>query len=190
MSRKVFLPLLLALLGLAQGCAYLNNRANDAKDMIDVGFTFSEKPQFALYASGPFVQVGTAGYGQVDGHFFGLGGGKFCLWAPHYEHSYGLLVWGREWISFSHSEAEIAAMTEEKAAAATSDMQVGIVGMPLGLAGVGAPPPGLKYIGSCPHYIHLGWIGVVGGPRYLQMLDFILGWTTLDICCDDDQPRE
>ena len=159
MTRIIFLPLLLTLLCLTQGCAYLQNRANDAKDMIDIGVTYSKKPQFAFYASGPFIQVGTIGYGNVDGHFAGLGGGKFSAQAPHYEKSYGLLVWGNEWLSYYHTGAEIAAMPEDEAKEASKEMQVGIVGMPLGLAGVGAPPPNLEYIGSCPplHPPGLGW---------------------------------
>src|SRR5690349_2508330 len=94
MGKLRNLLLLFMLTGLLQGCTYLQQRANDAKDIIDLGVTFSSKPQFAFYASGPFIQVGAAGYGHVDGHFFGLGESKFSLWGPHYEESYGLLLWG------------------------------------------------------------------------------------------------
>jgi hypothetical protein len=43
---------------------------------------------------------------------------------------------------------------------------------------------------SCPHYLHLGWVGVVATPRYLQMLDFVAGWTTLDVGGDDNRREE
>lgn len=183
---RIIILLLLATLNLT-GCTYMTNRYNDFKDVMDVGVTFSSKPQFSAYASGPFVQVGTLGWGHVDGHFFGMGEGRLALWAPHYEDSWGLFVVGQEYVSFYHTEAELMAMPEKERNEAANYMQVGIVGMPMGLAGYGPPPPTLKYFGSCPHYLHLGWIGIVGGPRWLQMGDFILGWTTLDICGDDNR---
>lgn len=178
------------------GCTYFTNRYNDLKDIGDFGVTFSSKPQLAVYASGPFVQVGALGYGHVDGHFFGMGEGRVAAWAPHYEESYGLAVWGNEWLSYFHTEDEIKAMPKAEGNKAANAMQVGIVGMALGLPALqgqplappfDAPPPTLKYIGSCPHYIHLGWVGLVGTPRYFQMIDFLVGWTTLDICQDDNR---
>ncbi|MCL5269615.1 MAG: hypothetical protein M1457_03455 [bacterium] len=183
--RKLLVLFVLA--GALQGCTYFQKRAHDARDIIDLGFTFSAKPQFSLYASGPFVQVFTAGVGKVDGRFFGLGEGDFHLWGPHYEKSVGLAVWGLEWLSYQHTESEIEAMPKAQADEAANYMQVGLVGMPLGYSGAVAPSgPGPKYIGSCPHYLHLGWIGVVATPRYLQAFDFVLGWTTLDILGDDE----
>jgi hypothetical protein len=181
------LLLLLMLVGCLQGCAYSQKRYNDVKDMIDLGLTFSSKPEFAFYGSGPVLQaVATVGYGDVDGHYFGLGEGNGHLWSPHYEKSYGLLVWGQEWVSFDHDQAAIEALPKDEAETVSNHMQVGVVGFARGWAGAGAPPPGRKYIVSCPHYFHFGWVGLVITPRWLQMADFVLGWTTLDICQDDD----
>ncbi|MBN1865997.1 hypothetical protein JW916_01775 [Candidatus Sumerlaeota bacterium] len=171
------------------GCSYLQARYNDAKDIADVGITVSKKPGIAAYASGPFAQVAAIGLGYVDGRFLGMGEGRLSFFGPHYEKSIGVGVWGMEWISYYHNEAEIDAMPPKEAAKASNHMQVGVLGMLAGLAGDGPPAPSRqKYAISCPHYLHVGWIGVVAGPRYLQMLDFVLGWTTLDIC-SDDKPR-
>lgn len=161
------------------GCEYMRDRGNDAKDIADIGLTFTDTPQFAFYASGPIVQVFTLGAGNVDGKFLGLGEGRFSAMGPHYEKSGGTFLWGEERISYYYTGEELDAMTPEEADEKANFMRVGILGMAEG------PPPDLKYIGSCPHYLHLGFIGLVGTPRYLQFADFLLGWTTLDVCQDD-----
>ena len=56
---------------------------------------------------------------------------------------------------------------------------IGLIGLLQG------PRPNNDYWVSCPHYLHIGWIGAVVTPRYSEMLDFIVGWTTLDISFDD-----
>lgn len=165
------------------GCTYLGYRLDDALDIADLGITVSTRPQLAVYASGPFVQIGTLGGGKVDGHFIGLGGGRATLWGPHYEKSQGALVWGEEWISYRWREAQIEALPEDLRDDAANFMRVGPVGFLQG------PLPAADYFGSCPHYLHLGWVGLVGTPRWLQMADFLLGWTTLDLCFDDGVAR-
>ena len=58
---------------------------------------------------------------------------------------------------------------------------------PMGLYAVGntyrLPPP--AYCPACTHYIHLICVGFVGNLRYAEILDFVLGFTTMDIACDD-----
>jgi hypothetical protein len=179
-KRLLMVGGLLSALLFLNGCSYMTNRWNDTKDIGDFGFTFSSKPQFSAYVSAPVVQIIPLGIGKVDGHFFGMGEGQTALWAPHYEKSLGLLVWGEERVSFFHTEEELAAMSEEKRDEAANFMRSGVGGFVQG-------PWSLKYCVSCPHYIHLGWFGVVVTPRYLQMLDFVLGWTTLDVCQDDNR---
>lgn len=174
--------ILAGLLICTQGCAYLRDRGNDAKDMIDVGFTFSKEAHFALFYD--FIPVIPIGYGDVEGNFFGLGGGEFSKWAPHYEQSYGAILWGQEKVNFGTSQEELDAMSESERNEALNFQRSGLIGM------VQGPFPGPDYLISCPHYIHLGWIGVVGSPRYLQMLDFVVGWTTLDICGDDKREED
>lgn len=167
-----------------QGCVYLKNRAGDAMDIIDIGFTFSKKPQFAFFYD--FVPIVPIGYGNVEGYYVGLGGGEFGFFTPHRERSYGLILYGAEEVGFgdSVSESSLKAMSEEERRNILNFQRTGLIGIAVG------PFPGPKYFISCPHYIHLGWIGVVGTPRYLQMLDFILGWTTLDFYFNDDVKKK
>jgi hypothetical protein len=140
-------------------------------DVIDLGVTWSSRPGFALYYD--FVPVIPVGFGYVDGHFAGLGGGRFGA-MRHFERSYGLVLWGQEEVGFG---------TFDRRKPETVRFQrTGLIGM------VQGPFPGPDYLISCPHYFHLGWVGLVGTPRYLQMLDFVLGWTTLDIGFDDGRP--
>lgn len=152
--------------------------------MMDVGITFSAQPQFAAYASAPGAQILTLGFGRVDGRFVGVGEGRAALWGPHYESSVGLLLWGEERISYRRTGAELAALPPQEADLAANFMRVGPAGF------VHGPAPSLKYVVSCPHYIHLGWIGVVATPRWLQMADFLAGWVGLDLCLDDGARRD
>ena len=163
--------LLLAFVLCASGCTYLKHRGQDAMDIVDLGITVSSQPGFALYYD--FIPVVPVGFGKVEGTFVGLGGGRLGA-MPHYEESYGLVLWGQEAVGFG---------VYDKDKPETMNFQrSGLVGAAQG------PFPGPDYLISCPHYIHLGWIGVVVSPRYLQMLDFLCGWTTLDLCFDDGAP--
>jgi len=72
---RIGLSLAIAALAAAtQGCGYFRHRLDDSKEMFGVGFTFSKKPQFAAYTNCPIIFP--IGYGKVDGHFVGVGGGK------------------------------------------------------------------------------------------------------------------
>ena len=43
------------------------------------------------------------------------------------------------------------------------------------------------YAPACNHFIHFGHHGFVFNIRYLELIDFLLGWTTLDLCGDDGE---
>lgn len=176
-QQVIFIFLLIAVLLLA-GCAYVKNRVSDTLDLIDIGFTFSSKPQFAFFYD--FIPVVPIGYGGVQGYYIGIGGGNLHLWSPHYERSYGVILWGQEEVNFGTSYEDLMKMSDEERNDELNYQHSGLIGMALG------PFPGPDYLISCPHYIHLGFIGAVGSPRYLQIVDFILGWTTLDFYFDDD----
>lgn len=79
--------------GLGAGARYLENRAVDALDTVDIGLTFSTKPQYSFYAN--FASITPGGYGHVDGHFVGIAGGRIGP-MRHYQGSVGLLAWGYE----------------------------------------------------------------------------------------------
>jgi len=92
---------LLSALALPLGCAqreggalgFLRSRVKDALEMADVGVTLTPKSQWAFYAA--FMSATPVGYGQVDGHFVGIGGGDVGVMRIHYDHI-GLGLWGRE----------------------------------------------------------------------------------------------
>jgi hypothetical protein len=157
---------------LMSGCTYMKCRGADALDVLDLGLTFSKKPQFAAYYRLP-VPIGSIGYGKVEATFVGLGGGNIGM-MPHYEESYGLILWGQEKVAFGDYNRE-------------DDERLNLQRIGVGLIQGPIPPPG--YILGCPHYLHLGWIGAVGNPRLFEVLDFAIGLTTLDICRDDGRPR-
>ncbi len=156
--------------------SYLGHRIEDLMDVVDAGITISLKPNFAAYYDlTPFIPIG---YGEVDGYFVGLGGGKFGF-MRHYERSVGVLAWGREEVGFgefSHDDPK-----------SLNFQRVGIAGIVHGL--VEGWVPVADYAPTCLHYVHLGWVGAVGNLRYLQMVDFVLGWTGIDICFDDGKER-
>jgi len=164
------------------GCAYFQARGNDAKDMIDIGVSVSKEPGFAFFYD--FVPVIPIGFGYVNGSYIGLGGGEFAWVEPHYERSIGVILWGEEELAFNHSLEELEAMPDEQRRDVTNFQRTGLAGLAQG------PVPDTDYLISCPHYLHLGWVGLVATPRYLQMLDFVLGWTTLDIGADDQRTAE
>ena len=169
MLRRILAGLSLGfLLAASTGCTYLKYRGEDAMEIIDLGITVSEKPGFAFYYD--FITVIPIGIGYVDGTFAGLGGGRFG-WMKHYERSFGLVLWGQEEVGFREYDKEKPETL--------GFQRTGLIGVFQG------PLPGPDYMISCPHYLHVGWIGVVGSPRYLQAVDFVLGIFGLDICFDD-----
>ena len=154
------------------GCTYLRHRGEDAMDMLDIGVTLSKKPGLAVYYD--FIPLVPLGFCHVDGYFAGLGGGQFGF-MPHTQRNIGLGVWGQEAVGFGEFDLEDPETVNFQ--------RSGLAGM------VHGPFPGPDYLISCPHYLHVGWIGLVGSPRYLQALDFVLGWAIIDLCSDDGRPR-
>jgi hypothetical protein len=151
------------------GCAYVQNRARDARQMLDIGITWSKKPQFGLYGNCPLVTP--VGYSNVDGYYAGLGGGKLGV-MKHTQKNTGLLVWGRERNSWDDSSKHDPTTEEDHGA--------GVLGIADGLSkGEQAYKP------ACIHYLHLGWVGVTGNARYYEMFDFAAGLVGFDPSGDD-----
>lgn len=195
MKRLILLAILLCLLMFSVGCSayrpyltsevfsgiehYPENRVRDALDMIDIGFTVSKKPGFALWYD--FVPIIPVGVSYVDGYYIGLSGGKLTLWDKHFQRHLGVGIWGHEEVSWGVSKEELDAMPDEERKEASNFQRTGLIGS---LQRPFAAPP---YFISCPHYIHLGWVGVIGSPRYYQMADFVLGFAFIDLGLDDDR---
>jgi len=84
-----------------QGCtgfgsyvgAYFKNRAQDMLRSVDIGYTFSSKPQFSFYAA--LLSGVPFGYGDVNGTYVGIGGGDIGVFPVAYQH-YGIGIYGRE----------------------------------------------------------------------------------------------
>jgi len=173
----VGLVVLMALVSL-QGCTfgkrsvgeYFLDRGKDAAQILEFGFSYSPKPQFALYADG--VSVACGGYGNVDGYFLGIGGGQVGL-TRFYEKSIGLFVWGQETVGWKDYD-----VTDPDT---LNTQGVGIAGIIMG------PHPGPDYMPACAHYFHFGWVGFVGNIRYFEMIDFMAGLFFLDPSGDDGQ---
>jgi len=169
LGRTTFaLAVAVGLTGL-QGCAnYMRYRGDDAREMIDIGITSSTKPYYAVY--GCAVGVASVGAGRFYGTFDGLGGGVNAK-RPLYYRNIGLLLWSYEEIGWGDYDVTKPETLEI--------FYPGLLGYILHL------PRRPSYAPACNHFIHLGRGGVVLNLRYLEILDFLLGWTTLDICGDD-----
>ncbi len=168
--RRVAVVLLLAAgMAGAQGCGYLRDRLSDSTQMFDLGLSFSAKPQFSAYVNCPVIAP--LGYGKVDGYYLGMGGGKVGAMKFHQQSS-GLLVWGREEVSWESFDA--------KKADTLSVQGVGVLGLAEG------QHDGKAYSPACIHYLHLGFIGIAANIRWLEIPDFLLGFALLDPMGDDE----
>ncbi len=89
----VFSASALTVVSLSSVCLYLTHRAQDSAEIVDIGFTASLKPGFALYGDG--VSVLPLGISYVDGYFLGWGGGQIGA-TRHCEKCWGMLAIGHE----------------------------------------------------------------------------------------------
>jgi len=177
--RKLGLLVALAVTLMAsQGCAavgrYFQYRYHDFTQMVDGGFTFTTKPCIGLYWNSLDLLV--AGYCNIDGYFLGWGGNQIGL-TPVHSYCYGLIVsreevgWGRD---FDVNKPE------------TMYIRYGGLAGLASIAGTGTSRGTPDYTPACVHFIpHIGFVGIVWNARWTQILDFVLGWTTLDIDGDD-----
>lgn len=166
-TRSVVLILLCAGLATAGGgCTYLQHRVEDMAEIADIGVSFSSKPQLSVYGS--LASVACLGYSNFDGTVLGMGGG-FVGKVGQDNRCAGLLWYGRERVTWRQGGGRHRYRH------------------PQGISAIMDAPrwPGPAYCPACVHYLHLGWVGVVGNARYAEMLDFVLGFFFIDIACDD-----
>ena len=170
-----FLGLALTMLG-TTGCStsYWSDRGNDATDFIDIGVTYSKKPHVAAYAG--FQSLQSVGYADVDGGMLGLGQGQFgnltmCNRAG------GMAIEGQEQYAFGNLYDTKNPASPEKRGAG------------LGMLYYTPPHNAMEFL-QCPKFLHLGWIGLNVNCKIGELVDFVLGWTTLDIGKDDSAKRE
>jgi len=168
--KCLFVLVIAASLGASTGCTYLRYRLDDALEIADIGVTVSYKPGLTVWFAAPFSLAAGIG-GHTDGYLVGLGGGK-PLFTRHYLNAMGFLVFGFEesgWGDFDPKDPATLYRTYQ-----------GVLGIPASL--VLARP---AYVPTCTHEVHILFIGLVGNLRYMEIIDFVLGFTTLDIAGDD-----
>ncbi|MHC4788396.1 MAG: hypothetical protein ACYS8K_04225 [Planctomycetota bacterium] len=163
----IVLLLLAASLG-AGGCTYLKHRGEDLMEVVDLGIIFSDKAKISLYVNE--LSLVCIGQSTFDGSFVGLGGGMFGL-MDHTHQCFGALLAGREKIVW-HRGASWRSYRQDQ----------GIL-MLLGSERRGGP----AYLPASVHFAQVTWVGLAANLRFTELLDFLLGWFTLDICCDDGQ---
>jgi len=167
---------------LQSGCTYLTKRGNDAADIVNLGITVTPrlKPEFAFYFD--FFSLTPIGYANLDNKMFGIFNRNYGL-MDYEEESYGAVVYGRE--------MKVAGEFNPKDPHQAHTDQTDVKERPkfdIGLGGITSgenPPPPLHYL-ECDRAVHLGWIGIRNTMRPFDLVDFVLGWTGLDIMGDDN----
>jgi len=175
---------LIAAVMLLQSCTYLKNRGNDALDIVDIGITVtpSVKPDFALYFD--FFNMTPIGYSTVDGKLLGIGYRQAGA-LDYQAHNWGVLAYGSE-----KQGAGVFNPNDPRQARAGAEPAKPWPAYDAGFVRVFAednPPPKFHYM-ECTRQIHLGWIGFLMDFRPVDLLDFIVGWTTIDFLHDDHIP--
>jgi len=166
---------------MATGCAYMRNRGHDAMDIIDVGIDLpkSAKPQFGLYLN--FFNVVPIGYASVDSKQIGMGN-RQAGWLDHEQEFWGAVIWGKGKVGNGQFDP-LDPHQVRPDQAGIAERQSYNAGIPRMIA-EGNPPPPLQFM-DCDKGFYLGYIGFHANCRPFDVIDFILGWTTLDIMGDD-----
>jgi len=153
---------------LMSGCAYMRDRGNDLMDVMDIGVTVSPEPKIGAYVG--FQSLVGLGYSNFEGQMLGLGGGNAGLMDARY-HAGALVLVGYENWQFAGSPAR------------DTDTDIGLSMLN------GGGPDNIARFFTCPKFIHLGWVGLVVNCSPGQVVDLLLGFTTLDIGQDDGHLR-
>jgi len=177
-----FLILAAALACLFSGCAYMKDRGNDLIDIMDLGITVNDKiePQFGLYID--FFNILPLGYSHIEAKTIGFGN-RQGGWLYYADDSWGVIFWGREMKALGEFNPKDPHRTRKDQREATEwpYYNVGLARM----ISEDDSPPTAQFI-ECQRVLHLGWIGIFAHLRPIDVVDFILGWTTLDIVGDDN----
>lgn len=181
--KSMTLTVLLGAMLVTQGCSYMADRGRDAMDIMDIGITVTPeiKPDFALYVD--FFNMTPIGYSNVDGKVIGIAYRQAGWWMDYQTHNWGVLSHGSEKQGagvFNPNNPHYARQ-DETYGEEWPRHDAGFVQVFTG----DNPPPKLHYL-ECSRILHLGWVGIIWDIRPFDAVDFILGWTTLDIMHDDD----
>jgi len=198
--RLLTLVAVLAAAFALQGCTaaqdYFVYRFHDFAEMADGGSTITETPQIGLYWNS--LEAFPIGYSEIDGYFVGFGGGQiFGLgdgdgtfgYTRHYNKCWGV-GYGEEIIGWGPDLGEVGTVDPNGMDDVLIKRRSGFIGIATAIldvdvtdSGFGAGP---NYTPSCVHFFpHIAYVGFVWNARYMEMVDFMLGWTTIDIAGDD-----
>jgi hypothetical protein len=177
---KQALPLT-AIIVFCGSCTYLQNRVNDASDCVEFGVTMSRKPGFMLFTD--CYSVTPIGYSHVEDAKL-LGWGNRQIGLLDFEHkSWGVLLTG----SYMQALGELDPRDPHVISPRAEDPnQWGR--FDLGLVGLAIRKNGWRPFAAffeCDKGIHLGWAGLHLKYRWLDLVDFVVGFTTLDFMGDD-----
>ena len=177
-ARGLMVLSLCATLWLSMGCTqvqtYFQNRYNDALQMVDFGISITDTPQVGLYWNS--LDVLTFGYCNLDGHFVGWGGNQigYTRLRAH--------CWG-----FGYAYEEIGWGDYDETRPETMYITNG------GLPGYfmfwddNIPQKIPAYSPACVHFFpHIAYVGLVWNARWYEILDFLVGFTTIDLAGDDN----
>mgnify|MGYP006281273005 FL=1 len=182
MKFAVYTVLLIVALSLTTGCSYMKDRGNDALDIMDIGFSVNDRiePQFGLYLD--FFNILPLGYSNVEGKALALGN-RQAGWLYHADKSWGVIGWGKEMKALGEFNPENPhrARPDQRDIDHWPYYNVGAVRM----IDEDDAPPTVQFI-ECNRILHIGWVGFFAHLRPVDLADFIMGWTTLDIVGDDD----
>lgn len=180
--RRIVCVLAFVVMMASTGCTYLKNRGNDASDVFELGVTVTPRwtPVFALYGN-PFNVLP---FGYANAKITLLGWSDRNVGALDLDlKGWGALAWGSQRLGIGRREA--AAPGEQPAPLGWSVTEPGHT-YTTGFVGAwGEDGARGRTFGECPKLLHLGWIGLYADCSVLDLADFVLGWTTLDIGHDD-----
>jgi len=164
---------LAALCAFCGGCAYMQNRGNDALDILDVGITVSTEPHVAAYAG--FQSLLALGYSEMDGKLIGIGQRQVGILDMRYNAG-GMLLEGHEQFAYGKNFDPADPESPPRRGAG------------LGLIYHESPRNAMEAL-QCAKFVHLLFIGADLNCKIGEVVDFVLGWTTLDIGRDDVYPK-
>lgn len=168
LRKSLFCALALVGLMATTGCTYMRNRGNDFSEIIDAGVTVSPEPQFSLYAG--FLTVFSLGYSNMDGVFYGLQKGDWGAYEARHD-AVGLLLYGWEEFAYEPRPALLQPSDEPW-------------GTGFGLISRRAAEP--NQFMNCPKMLHFGPVGITVNCKFVEIVDFLVGLTTIDIVGDDE----
>jgi len=151
------------------GCAYMTHRGEDALAIFDVGFTFSAKPHFAAYCG--FNSLFGLGYAEFDGKYFGIGN-QNAGWMDARMHEGGMLLEGYEQYGYREFNPE-------------KPDSLKVYGVGVGMLNHDLRENVLQAM-ECPKFVHVGWIGFNLNCKIGQMVNFLVGWTGVDLAHNDE----